>query len=75
MLRFLLCVDYFITIGGKDLIEADKQFIIKEMFRATPPQVIAKSIGQNVDIMKRYLANPSSTKTLADAGALRTVTD
>ena len=60
---------------AKDLTEAEKCIIVKEMAKGTQPKVIATSIGLHVDTVKRYLSNPSPRKTLADAGVPKSVTD
>ena len=59
----------------KDITEAEKYIIVKEMSKGTPPKVIATSIVRHVDTVKRYLSNPSPRKTRADAGVLERVTD
>ena len=60
---------------AKDLTEAEKCIIVKEMAKGTPPEVIATSIGRHVDTVKRYLSNQSPRKTPADASVLKRVTD
>ena len=61
---------------AKDLIEAEKCIIVKELAKGTPPKVIAISIGRHVDTVKRYLSNPSPRKTRQMiASVLKKVTD
>ena len=56
-------VELLITGKAKDLTEAEKCIIVKEMAKGTPPKVIATFIGRHVDTAKRYLSNPSPRKT------------
>ena len=72
--RYYLFFYLFFIGRDKDLTEAEKQDIIKEISRGTPSEAMI-SIGRNVDTVKRYLANLSSRKTQVDAGVLKTVTD
>ena len=62
-------------LKAKDLTQAEKCIIVKEMAKGTIPKVITTSIGRHVDTAKRYLSNPSLKKTRTDAGVLKRVTD